>query len=69
MKKVCVNDAQRKSIAEVQELEFRQARQLKPNLYLKVDDLPLAQFIMFSWNCSLIEKQKLKDTLSQPAFW
>ena len=25
-------------LAEVQEKEFRQARQLKPNLYFKVDD-------------------------------
>ncbi len=34
------------SIAEVQEIAFREARQLKPNLYLKVDDLHLARFIM-----------------------
>ena len=34
---------QRSGIAEVQEIEFRQARQLKPNLYLKVDDLHLAK--------------------------
>jgi len=53
----------------VQEIEFRQAWQLKPNLYLKVDDLHLAKFIMSRWNYSLIEKQKLKDTLRQPAFW
>jgi hypothetical protein len=33
--------SQRKSIAEVQEIEFRQARQLKSNLYLKVGDLHL----------------------------
>jgi len=38
-----------KSIAEVQEIEFRHTRQLKPNLYLKVEDLPLAEFIMPSW--------------------
>ncbi len=49
------SDAQRKSIAEVQEIEFLQARQLKPNLYFKIDDLHLAKFIMSSWDYSLIE--------------
>jgi len=39
-------------IAEVQEIEFRQARQPKPNLYFKVDDLHLAKFIMSSPICS-----------------
>jgi hypothetical protein len=34
------------SIAEVQEIEFRQARHLKPNLNLKVDDFHLAKFII-----------------------
>jgi len=48
------------SIAEVQEIEFYQAWQLKPNLYFKVDDLHLAKFIMSSWNCSLFEKQKVE---------
>jgi hypothetical protein len=37
-----------KNIAEVQEIEFRQALAPKSNLYLKVDDLHLAKFIMLS---------------------
>ena len=31
------------SIAEVRKIEFRQTRQLKPNLYFKVDDLHIAK--------------------------
>jgi hypothetical protein len=57
------HSSQRSSIAEVQEIEFRQARQLKPNLYLKVDDLRMAKFTMSSWNYSLIEKQKAEAQL------
>jgi hypothetical protein len=44
----------------VQEIEFRQARQLKPNLYLKVDDLHLAKLIMSGWSYNLIEKTKVE---------
>ena len=36
---------------------------------LKVDDLHLAKFITSCWNYSLIEKQKLKESFRQPAFW
>ena len=43
---------QRKSIAEVQEIKFRQSRQIKSNLYVKVYGLYLAKFIMFSFNYS-----------------
>jgi hypothetical protein len=53
----------------VQEIAFRQALQLKPNLYAKVDDLHLAKFILSGWNYSLIEKQKMKDTFRQLAIW
>jgi uncharacterized protein (DUF427 family) len=55
-------------IAEVQEIEFCQDWQLKPNLYLKVDDLHLAKFIISSRNYSLIEKQKSRETFCPPVF-
>ena len=38
--------SQRTSIAEVQGIEAHHARQLKLNLYLKVDDLHIATFIV-----------------------